>query len=107
MAEAKGLVNVYTCETCGKKHVTVNTAAGVTPMFIKCRGELGEPCDGRAVSAMYQVDQQQVPDYVWYKPSGLRGLSPDMREHVRLGGLLLRKADRLEQEALGRRSRRA
>jgi len=31
------------------------------------------------------------PEYEWYKPDSLKGLNPGEKEHVRKGGLLLRK----------------
>ena len=47
-------------------------------------------------SSMYRVfDQNMKPAYHWYKPAAPEwgSLSPGEYEHVRKGGLLLRKAD--------------
>lgn len=89
--EKKGMINYYTCETCGKSIVTVNAADGVTPAFIGCR--FG--CDAMMHSHWYHVPQHTNPltknQYEWYKPEDLTALRPEEREHVELGGLLLRR----------------
>ena len=66
--ETRGRVNIYTCRICGKEHVTINLADGVTPMFIQCRNWV-DRCEGTAVSAGYRVDQNLMPEFVWYKPT--------------------------------------
>lgn len=89
--EAKGRINTYTCRTCGKVHVTIDAAEGVTSMLIGCRGY---GCKGMATSACYQVDQELVPAYAWYKPGKgeMKRLDQETRAHVQRGGLLLRRA---------------
>lgn len=101
------MVNVYTCRECGKEHITVNLAAGVTSMFINCRSLGG--CSGTAVSAMYRVDQNLLPEWVWYKPDAkeVSKMDEGMKSHVERGGLVLRKATPLELEPLGYRFRQA
>ncbi len=91
MAEAAGLINIYSCRTCGWKATTRNRDAGTTPMFLAC-----ENCRGTAASACYEnVPDTAEPTHEWFKPktAGERKkiLTPAMAEHVALGGLLLRK----------------
>lgn len=109
---ARGEINGWTCETCGKTTYCIHVDDGVTPMFLACRasGRLGD-CDGTGRSMMYPAPP--VPDHVvaavrweWYKPeSPRRRFDPDTgklytppdsltaaeREHVDRGGLLLRE----------------
>lgn len=89
-------INIYTCDTCGGKTVTVDIDDGVTPMMIDCRASGNEgDCLGTAMSAMYRVRPGEAgePQWEWYKPKELamRALSPGMLEHVKMGGLLLRR----------------
>lgn len=100
--------NVYVCEY-GCHTITVDVDKGTTPFMIKCAskprpnrpiakkylGEDGE-CIGTAKSTFYPT--KGVPDNVvatheWYKPNYLELQhfhSPDEREHVERGGLLMR-----------------
>ena len=93
MGEDRPKINVYTCDDCGHEHVTVDVDEGTTPMFMRCKNRLsgGRGCGGRAVSAMYRVDQSLTPGWEWYRPKRTAGLTPAAREHVRLGGLVLRR----------------
>jgi Zn-finger nucleic acid-binding protein len=90
--ETLGLINTYTCPTCGWRAVTVNRADGVTPMFIRCEGV---KCDRNdlpgATSAMYRVPQTLAPTHEWYRPDDAELIEkPWARRHVSMGGLLLR-----------------
>lgn len=80
-------INVYTCK---HKHqtVTIDTVEGVTPMLIPC-----PQCRSEATSAWYKCDQSLTPTHEWYKPSSDEELklTPAAYDHVRRGGLLLRK----------------
>ena len=81
-------LNTYTCDSCGKVIVTVHKHEGTTPMFLLCRATAG--CNGRMISSMYAVDQNQKPTHEWYKPKKLprdRG----MREYIEMGGLMIRE----------------
>lgn len=85
MTEAKGKINQYVCSF-GHTITTINRDEGTTAMMIPC---FHEGCSAFAGSQFYLVDQNLKPDYEWYKPHKLpRG---QMREHVKMGGLLLRK----------------
>jgi len=86
------MINRYTCEACGKSITTVDRADGVTSMFLMCRAT--PECFGRMVSAMYQCDQTLTPGWEWYRPKRVKG-DRGLREHVRAGGLVIR---RIEQE---------
>lgn len=84
-------INQYTCDTCGGTITTIERVAGVTPLYLACRATDG--CKGRMLSAMYRVDHTDprlVPQWEWYKPSDTVN-DPDTAEHVRQGGLLLRR----------------
>jgi hypothetical protein len=81
-------INQYTCEECGGVITTIDRDQGVTPMFLNCRATEG--CTGRSVSSMYRVPPGLEPDHEWYKPDKLPS-DPGMRQHVKMGGLLIRK----------------
>ena len=86
-----GRLNIYTCDKCHGHIVTRDVDEGTTPFMIDCLSTEG--CGGRMVSSMYRVfDQSMRPDYEWYKPSSPDDVDPRVREHVRMGGLLRRKA---------------
>ena len=86
-------INRYTCDTCEGFITTVHRDEGTTPMILKCRATPG--CSGSMQSAMYQVDQTLIPDYEWYAPSRdeVARLSRDMKQHVKMGGLLIRRVN--------------
>lgn len=91
--EPRRTLNIYTCESCGFHIVTKDVDVGTTPFMIPCEALA---CEGRMLSSMYAVfDQNMRPGYHWYKPAAPEwgALSPGELEHVRKGGLLLRKAD--------------
>jgi len=85
MSEAKGRINQYVCAL-GHTITTINRDEGTTAMMVPC---FQDGCSAFASSRFYLVDQSLTPNYEWYKPNKLpRG---PMREHVQMGGLLLRK----------------
>ena len=90
-----GSINAWQCEVCGGLTVAIHADEGVTPMFLACRSTEG--CKGRAVSSGYPPPP--IPDHIvsllaweWYRPTNkqARRMGREMREHVRLGGLVLR-----------------
>src|SRR5688572_17032304 len=86
-------INTYTCPK-GHVTVTIDTDEGVTPMMLRCkqRDDDGKHnCTEMASSAWYKCDQTLQPEYEWYKPTSLKGFSPSMKEHIKLGGLEIRK----------------
>lgn len=90
MSEQAGLVNAYMCPA-GHTTWTRNADEGTTPFIIGC-----PDCDQRARSQFYRVPQQGQPiSHEWYRPTKrrTRRLSPDERQHVELGGLLLRSVE--------------
>jgi ribosomal protein L40E len=98
MPEEKGLINVYVCQTCGSQIVTINREEGTTPFMIRCEATTGwrqTRCQGNCFSSFYRVDQKTAPTHEWYRPTttGERKklADPAVAEHVRLGGLLLRR----------------
>lgn len=89
----KGMINTYTCPS-GHVTVTIDTDEGTTPMMLRCRqrADNGQHnCTEMATSAWYRCDQSLTPEYEWYKPTSLNGFSRDMKEHIKMGGLELRK----------------
>jgi hypothetical protein len=84
----KNRINTYTCKTCRNHIVTEDVNVGTTPMMLACRATPG--CSGSMLSGMYKVDQTLVPTHEWYKPAKLPK-EPGMREHVKMGGLMLRE----------------
>jgi hypothetical protein len=81
-------INTYTCNTCDGVLVSEDVDAGTTPMFLACKVRMH--CPGRMISAMYRCSQALTPEWQWYRPPTMAGLSPEMQEHVRAGGLVLR-----------------
>lgn len=105
---AVGEKNAYYCDTCANYVVTIDVDDGVTPMFLACRA-LGDPeevtntCGGMMRSMMYPPEPwpehdgygeaiPTEPTWEWYQPDPveLAGVEDGVREHVELGGLLLR-----------------
>jgi len=90
----KGKKNVYRCEH-GHRTITVDLVEGVTPFMIRCRHE---GCDTHAQSSFYRVDQGLEATHEWYLPSideafQLNMQHPGMLDHVKQGGLVLRKIE--------------
>ena len=85
-------INTYTCPN-GHVTVTISLDEGVTPFMLRCKQKLNakHDCTDFAKSAFYQCDQSLTPEYEWYKPIDIKKVSKDLREHVRNGGLILRK----------------
>ena len=113
-------VNIWACSDCGFPTIARHVHAGVTPMMLACRALADEfdsegfpltdgsplpTCGGMAVSLGYVLppadkvptliaEQLERPPWEWYRPdtlAELRSLSPEAAEHVRKGGLVLRK----------------
>ena len=82
----KGQINTYTCVACGDVRVTIDRDDGVTPYALGCPS-----CGGTSFSGMYQVDQSLTPEWEWFRPYHSRKLTPAMRDHVKAGGLDIRK----------------
>jgi hypothetical protein len=98
----KGQLNVYACTPslagsgfkikggCGYWIVTIDRAAGVTPMFVKCGH-----CGGTATSRMYKVGDGLEPTHEWIRPKSEAELPigyslASVADHLKNGGLLLR-----------------
>lgn len=113
-----GRVNIWACPKCHLPTVAIDIHAGTTSFILVCRARLadfdamGDPvvdqdqlCGGAARSTMYLLpNPDETPDWVarlladppweWYLPTDLaelRSLEPELAEHVRKGGLLLRR----------------
>ncbi len=88
------LKNIYKCDKCGRQVVTIDLVMGTTPFMVPCSVFGDGGCSvGMAVSQLYPLEaQEQVAAFEWYKPEAGEMLrqSPQMREHIRKGGLLLR-----------------
>lgn len=97
----RGRKNLYVCiERCGWRAITIDMAEGVTPALIPCENPRCTPRTDSVMrtsyagSRFYQVPEDVgEPTHEWYAPSAAarRGLSPAELDHVRAGGLLLRK----------------
>lgn len=87
--ETVGMINAYDCEVCGLRIITVNHDAGTTPYLVGCKAD---GCRGLMVSQFYRVSQTLAATHEWYRPDEAEraSLTDDMREHVEMGGLLLR-----------------
>jgi len=92
----QGKKNLYVCEVCGHHIFTVDRDAGTTPFMTPC-----EECKGTMVSHMYRVNQHVRVTHEWYSPSTdeleiatlgkVFHHAAAIREHVKRGGLLLRR----------------
>jgi hypothetical protein len=82
-------INVYYCKTCQKEIVTRDFDEGTTPMMLRCVATAG--CAGTMMSAFYRVDQSLKAEFEWYKPASLKGFDRATKEHIRMGGLIIRK----------------
>lgn len=92
--------NYYRCPKCHHMFVTVEIHEGVTPMFLRCRNRGG--CPGQMHSAMYLPVEnwplvvRREADGEWYSPGErerrkMKRKYPALYEHVKAGGLILRK----------------
>lgn len=94
--------NIYTCPA-GHDTITVDVDEGVTPMMLRCRQRVADGkhnCTEMARSHFYNLTPEELkrdPEYEWFKPASLKGLSPQMKEHVKMGGLELRKIKKVLQ----------
>lgn len=89
--------NAYQCQR-RKGHIiiTIDIHPGVTPFGMACRYD---HCPGEAYSMMYPSNPmpdvlRSCPLWLWYRPSLTEYMKeqPQTREHIDMGGLLLRKA---------------
>lgn len=93
-------LNVWVCETCGDGVLCFDLHPGTTP-YIVPHATLGDPdCAGSCTSRMYSGADAAVwrarlggPSHEWYRPSvfELGQSSKAVREHVQMGGLLVRE----------------
>ena len=96
-----GPYNHYVCERCESITIAKDEDEGTTPFMIPCRATPG--CEGTASSTFYRgpQDATQVPHVVFYKPKDEAAMRDALRkehrrhhdairEHVALGGLLMR-----------------
>lgn len=90
--------NAYVCKACRRVTLVVHIHKGTTPFLIDC-----ETCGESAQSFMYvlppvlslpQGFKALEPTKEWYSPAGdieaMEKLTPEEREHVNKGGVLLR-----------------
>lgn len=88
--EKTGMKNIYVCEKCGGGIVTINRDDGTTPFMIMCRAKDG--CGGVMRSQFYPSNAVMfVADWEWFRPVSTKGYSPEMKDHIKNGGLVLRK----------------
>lgn len=111
--------NVYTCRKCGRQLVTRDRDEGVTPFMMRCDPDrTPDGCGAEMFSAGYgsgrALPPHAPPTHEWYKPTPAEldaecdavpgGTASWLRDHVRRGGLLIRRltpspADAQKQEA--------
>lgn len=93
--------NVYTCQKCKGLTVTIDVDEGTTPFMIRCRAQdlpgLGPVCKGDAYSSFYPKGPRPAhipaPEWEWYRPDDdeTSKCNAATKEHIRMGGLLLRR----------------
>lgn len=95
MSESDNKLNIYVCRACKGHIVTRDVDEGTTPFMTGCKATPG--CRGIMQSSMYRVfDQTMAEGWQWYKPTNAEAVAPNVREHVKMGGLLLRRVDQRE-----------
>lgn len=83
----KGKINVYVCPN-GHQTITIDIDEGTTPFMMGCRHE---DCKQMARSSMYNdAVQSLTPEWEWYKPKNIKRVPKNFRDHVSMGGLLIR-----------------
>lgn len=87
----KGKKNKYICDSCGGEIITVDLDDGVTPAFLRCK--ISDDCRGTMHSSWYRVKTTRPAQYEWFKPASLKGYSRGMKQHIEMGGLVLRKIE--------------
>lgn len=90
----KYATNVYTCNKCKGRTVTIDIDEGVTPFMLNCRASGDEEtCNGMAESSFYNNPLNLEPQWEWYRPDTIEraNSSIGMREHANKGGLFIRK----------------
>ena len=91
-------LNIYRCGN-GHSTVTVDVAEGTTPFMIGC---MVPGCMADAQSGFYPKFPPPmvapVPTHEWYAPSKkeTKRLRPGEKQHVEMGGLLLRPRTQME-----------
>jgi len=87
--------NIYDCLSCGHQTITRQVCEGTTPFLLLCTAD---GCGGMAKSRMFRVPPaaEESATHEFYKPTraAQRRLSTGMREHVKCGGLCLRRVRR-------------
>lgn len=124
MAEESGKKNGYTCKGCGWRIVTVNVCEGVTPFMVGCENPMpteeekkagkeaqgfggSKGCGAFMESHFYRVPQHLEASHEWYSPDGRerkrlrRKGQAETLEHVKNGGLLLRRVSANDMAARG------
>jgi hypothetical protein len=91
----QGKRNVYTCNACGSKIVTIDRDEGVTPFAMECKAD----CGGDMLSGFYRaLPSDGEPEWEWYLPKHHRkykgyrkDADGDFRDYFKNRGLQLRK----------------
>ena len=81
--------NLYQCQDCHGEIVTLDLVDGTTPFMLACHVTPG--CAGMMNSSFYRCEQTLPHHYEWFKPDSLEGYDEDMLEHIRKGGLVIRR----------------
>ncbi len=113
--QEKQRLNAYTCQKCKATVITIDKDNGVTPFIIPCLTEIESmsslveypknrhrKCNGDMYSHFYTVPPFVTPLFEWFKPDiealnkcysplKVKLYNKDMRDHIKNGGLDLRK----------------
>ena len=100
MSEQKNAENEYICPKCRKMSRTVNRDNGTTPFMLLCKATPG--CDGHSQSNFYRKTSNDTPKWEWIAPTPeefeqwirdevAEEYRDGLQDHVRNGGMLLRK----------------
>lgn len=84
----KGRINQYHCAACGETITTIDSDEGTSAFTVPC-----EKCGLVMYSKLYRVAQDLTPTHEWYASKIKKNMSPAMKQHIELGGLLFRKIE--------------
>ena len=88
---SKGKKNLYQCQDCQGVIVTLDIDEGTTPFMLLCKAK--PKCKGIMHSNFYRCDQRLPHHYEWFKPESADQYDPETQEHIRKGGLVIRRRE--------------
>jgi hypothetical protein len=95
-----GKKNIYTCDKCDGRIVTLDVDEGTTPWRMRCRATEG--CGGLMYSAGYEIKGDPPHTHEWYRRKIRGGMEQAEIDHIQRGGLDLRQVNPVAQSPIER-----